>query len=286
MPSTQRFVLFLAAQAGRFPLKDAVDLGSQLGKTPQSVRACVNRLARSSILVREPSHGKAAWYALSPKGETVAAAIAAKFMRIHDIVELKDTWNGTWTLVCFGIPEKIRARRVELRTRLREIGFGQLAGGVWIAAGDATQSVGGLAESLGVAGRVMVSISKDVTLGGEPVRSAVSRVWPLSDLNRRYGSMRTRLKQRIQGMRTRLHKGSPPDSREAFLEVFVLFSEAAEIISLDPCLPEELLPDDWLGLEVQDLIHEYFHMLYGLEQDDPYSFLLELPEGLHIPEPR
>jgi phenylacetic acid degradation operon negative regulatory protein len=286
MQTTQRFVLFLAAQARRFPLKDAVELGQLLGKSPQSVRASVNRLARSGILVREPSPRKAVSYALSPKGKAIAADVAAKFMRIHEIVESKYTWDGTWTLVSFGIPEKIRARRDELRTRLREVGFGQLAGGVWIAPGDATKSVTGLAHSLRVAGRVMVCVSKDVTFGGEPVRSAVSRIWPLSDLNRSYASFRTRLKRRIERMRTRIKKGSPPDSREAFLEVFVLFGEASEIITLDPCLPEELLPDHWLGLEVQDLIHEYFHMLYGLEQDDPYSFLLELPDGLHIPKPR
>ena len=210
----------------------------------------------------------------------MAADVAAKFIRIHDIVERKHVWDGTWTLVSFGIPEKIRDRRDELRRRLREIGFGQWAGGVWIAAGDATRSVSGVVDSLRVAGRVMVSVSKDVTVGGEPVASAVSRIWPLSDLNRKYASMRTHLKRRIERMRTGIEKGSPPDSREAFLEVFVLFSEAAEIISLDPCLPEGLLPNNWLGLEVQDLIHEYFHMLYGLEQADPYSFLLELPRRI------
>jgi phenylacetic acid degradation operon negative regulatory protein len=216
----------------------------------------------------------------------MAVEVTAKFMRIHEIVESKYTWDETWTLVSFGIPERIRDRRDELRIRLREIGFGQLAGGVWIAAGNATESVNALAESLRVAGRVMVCVSRDVNLGGKPVSSSVSRIWPLADLNRKYASMRTRLKRRIEKMSARIEKGSPPDSREAFLEVFVLFSEAAEIISTDPCLPEEILPASWLGLEVQDLIHTYFHMLYGLEQDDPYSFLLALPDGLHIPQPR
>jgi phenylacetic acid degradation operon negative regulatory protein len=286
MQTTQRFVLFLAAQVKRFPLKDAVDLGGELGKSPQSVRACVNRLARSGILVRQDSSRKAAWYGLSPQGRAMAAEVAGKFMRIHEIVESKYTWDGTWTLVSFGIPEKIRNRRDELRTRLREIGFGQLAGGVWIAPGDATESVAGLTSSLRVGRRVMVCLTRDVRLGGEPVASSVSRIWPLAELNRNYASMRSRLKQRIRRMRSRMQKGSPLGSREAFLEVFVLFSEAAEIIGLDPCLPEELLPDNWLGLEVQDLVHEYFHMLSGLGQQDPDSSLLELPDGLHIPQPR
>jgi phenylacetic acid degradation operon negative regulatory protein len=283
---TQRFVLFLAAQARRFPLRDAVDLGEQLGKSPHSVRACVNRLARSGILVREPSPRKNAWYALSPKGRKMAADVTAKFMRIHDIVEGKHSWDGTWTIVSFAIPESIRSRRDELRSRLRELGFGPLTGGVWIAPGDATETTQELANSLRVGRRVMVSHSRDVRLGGEAVASSVSRIWPLTELNRRYAAMRSRLKQRIKKMRTRIKQGSPPDSREAFLEVFVLFSESAEIVTADPCLPGELLPNNWLGLEVQDLIHEYFHILYGLEQDDRYSSLLELPHGLHIPKPR
>jgi phenylacetic acid degradation operon negative regulatory protein len=216
----------------------------------------------------------------------LAAEVTRKFVQIHEIVEGKHGWDGSWTIVSFAVPESIRGRRDELRTRLREMGFGPLTGGVWIAPGDATESAQQLADSLRVGKRVMVSHSRDVRLGAEPVASRVSRIWPLTELNRRYASMRSQLRQRIQKMRTRIKEGSPPDSREAFLEVFVLFSEAAEIVTLDPCLPEELLPDSWLGLEVQDLIHEYFHMLYGLERDDPYAYLLELPDELHIPRPR
>jgi len=286
MPSTQRFILFLFAQAKRFSLKEAIQLGRLLDKSGHSVRACVKRLARSGILISEKSPGRIAWYGLSPKGETMANEVVAKFMRIHEIVGSKHSWDGTWTLVSFAIPEKIRKHRDELRVRLREIGFGLLAGGVWIAPGDLSESVKGLADSLKVGKRIMVALSKDVTLGGASASAVVSRVWPLAKLNKEYKVMHARLKRRIDGMRKRLEAGSQPDSREAFLEIFVLFSEASELITRDPCLPKELLPEDWLGLEVQDLIHEYFHMIHGLEQKDPYAFLLKLPEGLHIPLPR
>jgi phenylacetic acid degradation operon negative regulatory protein len=284
--STQSFILFLFAQAKRFPLKETVELGQLLGKSGHSVRACVNRLARSGILIREESPRKAAWYRLSPKGETMADEIAVKFMRIHEIVERKHSWDGTWTLVSFDIPERIRKRRDELRLRLREVGFGLLAGGVWIAPGDVSEFVKSLAESLRVENRIMISLSRDVSLGGVPIASAASRIWPFAELNRKYRAMRSRLSRRIERMHSRLEAGTPPDSREAFLELFIVYSEAAELITQDPCLPEEILPDNWLGLEVQDLIHEHFHMIHGLEQKDPHAFLLRLPPGLHIPLPR
>jgi phenylacetic acid degradation operon negative regulatory protein len=286
MQTTQRFILFLFAQAKRFPLQEAVELGRLLGKSGHSVRACVNRLVRAGILVRENSPRKAAWYRLSPNGETMAGEVAAKFMRIHAIVESNHSWDGTWTLVSFDIPERIRKKRDELRIRLREVGFGPLAGGVWVAPGNVSESVKALADSLGVGKRVMVALSKDVTLGGAPVESAVSRIWPLVELNGKYKAMRVRMKRRIDEARKRIGAGSQPDSREAFLEIFTLFSEASEMITQDPCLPEELLPPGWLGLEAQDLIHEYFHMIHGLAQNDSYAFLLRLPEGLHIPLPR
>ena len=79
---------------------------------------------------------------------------------------------------------------------------------------------------------------------------------------------------------------SPRDVRETFLELFEVNSEIAELITHDPCLPEDLLPENWLGLEVQDLVHEYIHMVDWLEKSDPYSFLLKPPEGIHIPLPR
>ena len=286
MQSTQTFVLFLFAQAKRFPLKEAVELGQLLGKSGHSVRACVNRLARSGFLIREESPGRAAWYRLSPKGEALANEVAVKFVRIHQIVESKDSWDGTWTLVSFDIPERIRKRRDELRSRLREVGFGLLAGGVWIAPGDVSEFVRSLAESLRVEDRIMISLSPDVSLGGLPITSAVSRMWPFAELNKKYRAMHSRLRRRIERIQKRLESGNPPDSREAFLEIFIVYSEAAELIAQDPCLPEELLPDGWLGLEVQDLIHQHFHLIHGLEQKDPYAFLLDLPPGLHIPRPR
>ena len=132
----------------------------------------------------------------------------------------------------------------------------------------------------------MVSLSTEVYVGGVPVAAAVSRIWPLAGLNKKYRAMRSRLQRRIEKVRVRLEAGTPPESREVFLELFTVFSEVAELIAHDPCLPEELLPGNWLGLEVQDLIHEHFHMIHGLEQKDPYAHLLRLPAGLHIPLPR
>jgi phenylacetic acid degradation operon negative regulatory protein len=286
MQNTQNLLLFLFAQAESLPLKDAVEIGTLSGKSASSMRACINRLARLGLLTRLASGRKAARYALSPAGRALASEVATKFIRIHSIVEAKHTWDETWTLVSFDVPEKIRKRRDEFRTRLKEMGFGQLAGGLWISPNDVSAEVWSLADSLRIMDKVAVAISKDVTVGREPISAIVSIIWPLASLNREYSKMQTRMKSRIEKMRTRMEAKSPPGARETFLEIFLVFSEAAGLISKDPCLPEGLLPPGWLGLEVQDLIHEYFHMLHGLEADDPYSFLLKLPMGVHIPKPR
>lgn len=268
------------------PLKDAVEIGQLVGKSASSVRACVNRLACEGILTREGIGRKKACYRLSPLGRALADDVVARFVRIHEIVEAAQQWDETWTLVSFDVPERMRKRRDEFRAGLRQMGFGQLTHGLWVAPRDASQSVKELADSLRVGNKVVISISKDIKMGRSTISSSVSNVWPLSQLNQDYSKMRTSLRSRISRMRERIRGGLPPDSREAFLEIFTVFSEAAELISRDPCLPEELLPENWLGLEVQDLIHEYFHMIHGLELNDQFSYLLKLPTGLHIPLPR
>ncbi|RJP73555.1 MAG: hypothetical protein C4532_04385 [Candidatus Abyssobacteria bacterium SURF_17] len=286
MQSTKRFVLFLFAQAERMPLAEAVEFGQLLGKSGNSVRACITRLARAGLLVREHTGGRGVAYCLSPIGRTLAEDVTARFMRIHAIVEARESWDGTWTLVSFDIPERMRKRRDDFREALRQMGFGQLTGGLWVVPRDASRAASALAASLLIARMVIIALTKNVILGEAPLARSVQKIWPLAKLNRKYATMRTRMKSRIHTLRKRLGAGLVPDSREAFLEVFVLFSEAAELIGQDPCLPQELLPKGWLGLEVQDLIHEYYHMIHGPERKDAYSYLLELPKGLHIPQSR
>jgi phenylacetic acid degradation operon negative regulatory protein len=286
MQDTQRLILFLFAQAQEMHLKDIVEIGLLFGKSSSSVRACVNRLARNGMVTREGSARKAARYRLSSTGKVLAHDVVMRFMKIHALVEASQSWDGTWTLVSFDIPERIRKRRDEFRAGLRQMGFGHLAGSVWIAPGNSLESANSLARSLRVEKRIVTSLSKDVSIGGDSISMAISKIWPLSQINREYSAMRVRMKSRIDKMRARICSDSPPDAREAFIELFIVFSEAAELIAQDPCLPTELLPSNWLGLEVQDLIHEYFHLIHGLELKDTYSYLLELPAGLSIPLPR
>ncbi len=286
MQSTRSFLLYLFFKAKIFPLKEAVELGHLLDKSDHSIRACIKRFAKSGILIREASPRKAALYSLSPKGEILANEVISKFKRIHAIIESKHTWDGTWTLISFAIPERIRKSRDDLRVRLREIGFGLLSSGVWIAPGDVSEIAKNLADSLGVGNKIMISLSNKVSLGGVPIELATSKIWPLAMINEEYKTMQARMNRRTETMRSQIEKDSPPDAREAFLKLFLVNSEIADLILHDPCLPAELLPKDWMGLEVQDLVHKYFHMIYGLEQNDPYSFLLKLPKGIHIPLPR
>jgi phenylacetic acid degradation operon negative regulatory protein len=284
--NTQRFLLFLFAQADSLPVPEAIELGRLLGKSPSSLRGCVSRLNRSGLLRRTATGRGKTRFSLSPAGRLLASDVAQKFMHIHAIVENRSDWDGTWTLVSFDIAEKVREKRDRFRTGLKEMGFGSLSSGLWIAPRDKSSSVFALAEFLKILGKVIVSTSKDIRYGGEPVSHHLGRIWPLNDLNRRYERMKKRMILRLQEIRQKIDQGRPPDAREAFVNLFLVFTEAAELVAQDPCLPQELLPDNWLGLEVQDLIHEYFHLIHGLELNDPYAYLLRLPDGLEIPTVR
>jgi len=281
----QRFILFAFSQGETMRLGEAVELGELFGKSPSSVRGCVSRLARLGLLTRIASGRNTAEYALSPRGKRLAAEVIDRFKHLHSIVENRDHWDGTWTLISFNIPEKMRERRDRLREGLKELGFGQASAGVWIAPRDKSESVSLLASRLGVVHDIIVSLTRDIRMGGFPVAERVGEIWPLDALNRKCKVMGQKMEVRIKKVRKAVESGRPPGAREAFLELFTVFSEAAELVSHDPSLPRELLPRDWLGLYVQDLIHEHFHLIHGLETGDAYAYLLRLPDELDIPRP-
>jgi phenylacetic acid degradation operon negative regulatory protein len=53
------------------------------------------------------------------------------------------SWDGTWTLLIYTIPEQKRALRHDLRKRLRFLGFTTLRPATWAAARDRTSDVRG-----------------------------------------------------------------------------------------------------------------------------------------------
>ncbi|MFZ5366202.1 MAG: PaaX family transcriptional regulator C-terminal domain-containing protein [Patescibacteria group bacterium] len=137
-------------------------------------------------------------------------------------------WNGFWRMVFYDIPEKDKKTRTWLQLKLKSLGFGALQESVYISPFDVAEDVREfiLAQNLG--DFVFVAVSKRLFAGNE--KALAEKVWNLEKLNEEYLNLYEKIKE---GRSTS-----------------EIFSEYEEILRLDPCLPAELLPDNWLGDKV------------------------------------
>jgi phenylacetic acid degradation operon negative regulatory protein len=149
-------------------------------------------------------------------------------------------WDGVWRMVLFDVPTKQNAARNRLRQYLRERGFGWLQNSVWVTPHSITAEREVLAGS-------EVSVESLLFLDARPAageRDAeiVAGAWEFKRINAAY--------ERHLSVLARM-----PQVRLSDEPAAMAFREWAgqerllwlEAVTLDPLLPERLLPKDYLG---------------------------------------
>lgn len=150
-------------------------------------------------------------------------------------------WDGRLWLVIYDIPEDRTRKRDKFREFLEEIGCRRVQESVWLSVKDPRSWVRTRIDSLRLQGRVVVScLGKDGSLGEEDVTKMISRVFGLSQLNKRYAKWL---------------KSAGRVKREGIFHHGLKF---LAILRDDPVLPPELLPADWAGQEAFDLFEKKF----------------------------
>jgi len=151
----------------------------------------------------------------------------------------KRLWDGKIYLLTYDIPEKRRQDREILRRYARKLGMGMLLESVWITPYNPHEILAEYISEKHLAGVIIVAdIGKDGAIGEEDLRSLVERVYELDRLNDLY---REYIKNITSG------GGMSPLQRQfGFLS----------ILSRDPQLPWDLLPDNWQGNKAYRLYKE------------------------------
>lgn len=145
-------------------------------------------------------------------------------------------WDGKWYLTIFDIPERVRRKRDILREKLKLLGFGQLQASVWISAVNYLKNVERIVENYQL--EPYVILAETDKLGKESSQSLANKVWNLKKLNEEYRNL---LKEW---------------ERENKSERFWLNFKYLDILGKDPQLPEELLPEDWLGFKAHKIFRK------------------------------
>ncbi|MBL7159573.1 hypothetical protein ISS85_03790 [Candidatus Microgenomates bacterium] len=145
----------------------------------------------------------------------------------------KKKWDQKWRVIFFDIEEKNRGLRDRFREKLCELGFGKLQKSVYISPFSIEREMREFINALGLKGKTYLLVSTKFITGDE--RGLAQKIWDLDRINKEYRKILGRLEKK------------EIDKKE-LKKIKSLYLEA---LSIDPFLPIELLPEDWLREKVE-----------------------------------
>lgn len=195
----------------------------------------IYRMLRTGYLAKEIVRGEPVL--------TITRGGEHKLARRFSYFKLRDKgWDGFWRLVIFDISEKQRFLRDKLRRKLKELGFGCWQKSIYISPFNLEEDMKEFLDTDHLTGKAYVLTAKHKLLGD--ARNLADQVWGLTAINVNYSEILQKLNQ--------------PTAKLA--EVYESY---LEVLSIDPCLPGELLPEDWFGDKVRGKLANHFHDTIG-----------------------
>lgn len=238
-----------------------IDALGRAGVGEHATRSTLARMVNRGLLRRQRD-GRRMYYGLTHRAVEL---LHDGQSRIWKAGAVNADWDGTWTQLCFSLPDAWHRQRHGLRSQLAWAGFGPLQGGLWIAPGhvDVTGIVGGLGAEAQV--RVFRATADELTDVDEMIRSA----YDLTGLAARYEEFLRRWDTR---------PGTVPveDPLGARLSIV---AEWLRAIRRDPRLPVQHLPRDWPAVRAQKVFHRWETALEGPAQAVAATILDTRPDA-------
>ena len=217
-----------------------VTLLQQLGIAPATARMALSRMTRRGWLLAS-RQGTHSFYGLTRRGRNL---LEEGRERIYH-PPVARAWDGAWSVVTYTIPEDRRAARDALRLKLRWLGCGALASGVWLSPHDVADDVRRVAVALGL--EQCVEVFRGAHQGFSATPQLVAACWDLAALNERYAAF-------IAHWRHHARVTSPA---ACFRSRFLLVHEYRAFPLDDPYLPAALLPAGWQGTAAARLFERH-----------------------------
>lgn len=224
----------------------------EFGHNDQSVRAAISRMNKQGWVQAEKI-GNKSYYSLSERGVRRIEEASQRIFKLKP-----EKWDGKWRIFMYSIPEEIRSIRDELRKELVWSGFGTMSNSCWVSANMLEKQVQDLIDKYDIATYVDFFIAE--YKGPHDDKNIVEKSWNLEEINQKYQEFIGEYSQKYVIDRNKIQKGQMTDA-ECFVERTKLVHEYRKFLFVDPGLPEELLPEKWLGGHAAALFSEYYKEL-------------------------
>jgi phenylacetic acid degradation operon negative regulatory protein len=244
---------YILRLGGEIGIDALIKLLANFGLSQQAVRSAISRMSRKG-LIKVRRVGRRSYYSLTKNGRTLLTKGARR------IFKRKTTkWDGNWNIVTYSVPERTRETRDTLRRELGWLGYGPLSEATWISPYDMSAEVNELAEQLHIKDCVQIFTAKYV--GSATPKSIVNWCWDLDRINRGYVDFIAKYRPKLEYHLKRLQAGENVEPSECFVERFNLIHEYRKLPYLDPDLPQELLPANWLRPQAAAIFDKYHNSL-------------------------
>lgn len=240
-------------------LQSAIWVGSlirlleEFGYSEPAIRLVISRMFSNGWLDRKKIGAKS-YYSMSENG--LQLMINSEKRILPKPVDKKQ-WKGQWLFVCY-INGKIvnKAVRDDLNKELMWLGFGTISSNVWISPFDYQNEIQQVFKRLKILDSIEVFTAAHN--GYALDKALVTKCWDLSKTNMAYSLFLNKYQAHLTDLVTQLEDGKLPDNK-CFVERVTLTNEFRKFPFIDPGLPEELLPPDWLGgkaVELYTTLHD------------------------------
>ncbi|SFA88455.1 MULTISPECIES: phenylacetic acid degradation operon negative regulatory protein PaaX [unclassified Bacillus (in: firmicutes)] len=243
---------YISHYGNRIWIGSLIKLLHEFGHNDQSVRAAISRMNKQGW-VQADKIGNKSFYSLTGRGIKRIEEAAKRIFKLKP-----DEWDGKWRILMYSIPEEIRTVRDELRKELVWSGFGSMSNSCWISANNLEKQVYDLIEKYDIKDYIDFFVA--TYDGPHENYRIVEKSWNLNEINAKYQDFISEYSQKYIIAKNKISKGQMSDA-ECFVERAKLVHEYRKFLFYDPGLPEELLPEQWLGSPASSLFSEYYKEL-------------------------
>ena len=214
-----------------------------LGIESRAARQAVNRTASDGWLEGE-SVGRYTRWRLTGSGRRM---IGSAVPRVQRSIVADRAWDGTFLLLTLIGATPDREARERLAVGLDFEGFGTIGPGVWVAVGEgAREGADTVLTASGLHDQALL-FSATTVEGAETPAEVVALAWDLETAASAH-----------EAFLDEFDKVEPADECEAFALRTRMAHEWRHLLSIDPSLPPELLPADWVGTRARKVFQRQF----------------------------
>lgn len=229
---------FVRELGGWIAVADLLALLETLGVAPASGRSALSRMKRRGEL-QAVTRGTVRGYSLTESAERWFAEGTPRIL-----APSASSDQDLWAIASFTVPEEGRSIRYRIRTRLSDLGFGQLSGGLMIAPAHIVDESINALDRAGL--KEYVDFWQARHLGYRELEEIVASAWDLPAIAARYRAYLT--------LAAELNQSPEPESdAEGFVRYVVNTNAWRELPFLDPGIAPRYLPEDWPAAEAREV---------------------------------